>query len=185
MASRYSVLANIKDEFPEITNVTIILDKKHQSLYAIQSAVPGLFKYSFHTNSWLQYKLTISSSNDWYHPYDITAAIDEDHQKIYLCFGAGNLASIASITLCDNKEATMDIINDFKGDQTGISAQGIMVKNEFHLIGGTRHHHIKYNPNTNDTQVLQEYVSSNDLDLKAVSDHKRHEDKAALTANSL
>ena len=141
---------------------TMVFDKKRKSVFAIlhmdeTDAEPRLIEYSFNTNSWIKYQIQAKSDTPfelrWYNPI----AIDCEENEIYLC---NNPNQITEFKIMDNHIAKIEKITDLNEIIIGkVFGSGIMIKNEFHIIGGVlQNNHIRYNPNEQKCEVLHDLV---------------------------
>ena len=114
----------------------MVYDNQNQRLFVIQqiNKSPRLFQYSFISDSWIEYKIhSVSNHAFWCSWYD-PAAINNDGNTIYLC---GKEGEITIFELKNNNECEMKIIKDLNEIQGGVTfGAGIIIKDEFHTIGG-------------------------------------------------
>ena len=132
-------------------NSSIVFDSKNNSLYAIVQH-HGLLQYSFDNNLWTC-KLATSF------PYDISyrpVAIDCEQRKIYLNHKPG---SIAMFTIGNDNQTKLEMIDNVVHIETGYGSTGIMIRDEFHIIGGDGDKHLKYYPSTQKAEVLHKVSS--------------------------
>ena len=134
----------------------IVYDAEKKSLFAIHRS-RGFCEYSFEKNLWIKHIIkTPLFSMDGINRKAI--AIDSKQQKIYVDH---SWRSIAVFTLdANNQNGTeLRIINNLSEWSSGYGATGIVIDGELHRIGGdgTKHMHIKYNPNTNRVEELHDF----------------------------
>ena len=142
----------------------VVFDEKHESLFSISNE--QVLRYSFGQNAWIKHKTNflIASHVGLQHK---ARAMDGEQQKIFINYKHG---TIAIFTLHDNNQITFDVINDLDGVYDGEGSQGIMINNEFHIIGGIANKHIKYGPNDKKIQVLHDF--SDVLDVNGIQFHQ-------------
>ena len=129
----------------------ILLDKKNNSLYAIQENAKYTLKYSFDTNSWIENTITPSLNANV--PRQ-AIAIDHDQNKIFINYEQG---SIATITLNNDNQHQLELVNDLQGIGSGDWSTGTVINNKFHIIAGDGNKHIQYDPSTQKVEVLYDF----------------------------
>ena len=137
------------ESIPNRLGSKLLYDNHSRRLFAIQQLTysPRLFQYSFMIHSWIEYEVHFASDYApfWCSHYN-PAAISDGGNTIYLC---GKEGEITVFELNNDNSCKMKIIKNLNEIQSGITfGTGIMIKNEFHIIGGVgRSKHIKYDSN--------------------------------------
>ena len=126
-----------------------------QSLFVIQAIKyqPGLFQYSFINDSWVKYKIQ-SNYNDIFHCSRNHAAAINDDNTIYLC---DRKHQITIFKPKSDNECVMRTIKNLDEIKSGtMRGTGVMINNEFHIIGGKVSEHVKFNSNEQKCEILHD-----------------------------
>ena len=135
-------------KIPQYSGI-IAKDCTTQSIYVVVRH-GELFKFDINSKEWI--KQNNDNNLGWWITNSDVMVIDS-HQNIYVS-RSGALATI-SITqnLCDNK---WNIITDLTS--TGQGSQGIIIDNEFHIIGGTKNNkHLRLNNISNKFETFYKF----------------------------
>ena len=128
-----------------------VYDVKHNLLYAIKHKT-GIYRYQFETDSWIKHIVPPSYHLERFiHMNWKPATLHSQQQQIFINH---KLGSIAILSLDGNNQSSMQITNRLYSVGNGYGSKGIMINNEFHIIGGINSKHIKYNPKTKTVHFL-------------------------------
>ena len=145
----WKVLANIINAAEDFLVVTHL---KHNRLFIVKAGI-GLLEYSFITNSWRKYDILVPSPhsfNCW--SYNATA-INNECNKVYLY---NDVSSMTSLEILNDNKLTLKKIKHLDAIGYRAGAKGIMINDEFHIIGGYKWNHVKYNINTQKCDIVHD-----------------------------
>ena len=134
---------NLSGNYNSTEPLLICWDNDQNILYGIGR--DALFKYSIDTNSWVK-QHTFCTAFDL---YTVTIIVCEAN-TIYAYNTKG------SITIFTTNNTKYQIVDDLI--ETGQGAQGILINNDFHIIGGGHEHykHCKWNKINNTFEILHD-----------------------------
>ena len=129
------------------------------TLFVVKGGRPGIFHYSFDTNTWIaRYQcpnLESEHGESYYLSWRAAAILsDKQKKKIFVNHKQGKLAIYS---LNDQTQAKLEILRKMDGLGNGYGAKGIIIHNEFHIIRGEENKHIKYDLNTKQAHILHDF----------------------------
>eukprot|EP01083_Nonionella_stella_P062090 161543_1 len=158
-ASNFVTLANIPNQ-QRPNKFVIVFNDQTNELYAIQQGNDGLLQYSFTNDSWIKHAikppLNLERYNDYRDPSAPTAAINGNY--LYLLD--------ISLYLLELKELSVKCIT--RPPLLGCAPKGVIINNEFHLIGFNDHY--KYDQELNEFLFLHEF-ETNQEEIEWIESH--------------
>eukprot|EP01084_Bolivina_argentea_P295497 508754_1 len=163
--STFVSLSNIPN-LKHRSKFVVVFNEKTKELYSIQQGNDGLMQYSFTTDSWIKHTidppLNLERYNDYRDPNAPTAAINSDKKLIYLF----DTYFMAKIQLFNDKNFKLERIT--APDYIGSAPKGVIINNEFHLIGHNNHY--KYDEELNEF-LFQHELESNREEIEWIENH--------------
>ena len=144
----------------------IVSNTKSGAIFAIHET-KGILKYSSDSDTWQKYHTINQLPHEMFDDPIQPAAMDADTDTIYIVDEVG---SMASIDIKDNRAEFQSWLTcstswnihlniDMNAHQIGSGAQGIIINNEFHIIGGSDNgNHLKWNQDTNKFEIATDNI---------------------------